>query len=47
MNRDNSYEEYEEVESPYASTKSPSQSRLRSRKNVFQRPFATDRKSVV
>jgi len=42
MNRDNSYEEYEEVESPYASTKSPASSRLRTRKNVFQRPFAAE-----
>lgn len=42
MNRNNSFEEYEEVESPYASTKSPAQSRLRSRKNVFQRPFAAE-----
>lgn len=42
MNRDNSYEEYEEVESPYASAKSPASSRLRTRKNVFQRPFAAE-----
>lgn len=42
MNRP-SYDEYEEVESPYASksTDKPS-SRLRTRKNVFNRPFATD-----
>lgn len=40
-----SYDEYEDVESPYASkttTKSPSRERLRTRKNVFNRPFATD-----
>ncbi len=42
MNRP-SYDEYEEVESPFASkaTDKPS-SRLRTRKNVFNRPFATD-----
>lgn len=43
MNRP-SYDEYEEVESPFASkasTEKPS-SRLRTRKNVFNRPFATD-----
>lgn len=40
-----SYDEYEEVESPFASKtspKSPSRERLRTRKNVFNRPFATD-----
>lgn len=44
MNR--SYEEYEEVESPFASNQSPAAStardRLRTRRNVFNRPFATD-----
>ena len=42
MNRP-SYDEYEEVESPFASKASekPS-SRLRTRKNVFNRPFATE-----
>lgn len=34
-------DEYEEVESPYA-TKTAEKSRLRSRKNVFNRPFAAD-----
>ena len=40
-----SYDEYEEVESPFASKKSaktPHRERLRTRKNVFNRPFATD-----
>lgn len=40
-----SYDEYEEVESPFSSnkTKRPaSRDRLRTRKNVFNRPFATD-----
>lgn len=40
-----SYDEYEEVESPFASKKSvkqPPRERLRTRKNVFNRPFATD-----
>lgn len=40
-----SYDEYEDVESPYTSkttTKAPSRERLRTRKNVFNRPFATD-----
>jgi cell division protein FtsB len=44
MNRP-SYDEYEEVESPFASKsseKSPQRERLRTRKNVFNRPFATD-----
>lgn len=44
MNR-SSEDEYEEVESPFASTasmKSSSRERLRTRKNVFNRPFATD-----
>jgi hypothetical protein len=39
------HEEYEEVESPFASKssdKSPHRERLRTRKNVFNRPFATD-----
>lgn len=40
MNRP-THEEYEEVESPYA-TKSADKSRLRARKNVFNRPFAAD-----
>ncbi len=38
-------EEYEDVESPFASKtshKSPPRERLRTRKNVFNRPFATD-----
>lgn len=34
-------EEYEEVESPFAA-KSPEKSRLRTRKNVFNRPFSAD-----
>jgi cell division protein FtsB len=40
-----SEDEYEEVESPFASkssNKSSSRDRLRTRKNVFNRPFATD-----
>jgi cell division protein FtsB len=41
-----SQDEYEEVESPFApnssQTKSPHRERLRTRKNVFNRPFATD-----
>jgi cell division protein FtsB len=41
-----SQDEYEEVESPFASSstqnKSPHRERLRTRKNVFNRPFATD-----
>jgi cell division protein FtsB len=45
-----SQDEYEEVESPFSSissgtksgTKSPYRERLRTRKNVFNRPFATD-----
>ena len=45
MNRP-SYDEYEEVESPFASKSpeksSPSRERLRTRKNVFNRPFAAD-----
>jgi cell division protein FtsB len=43
MNR-SSYDEYEEVESPFASKasdRSPQRERLRTRKNVFNRPFAT------
>lgn len=43
MNRP-SYDEYEEVESPYAAKSAPdtaSRERLRTRKNVFNRPFAT------
>lgn len=39
------YDEYEEVESPFASKtspKTPPRERLRTRKNVFNRPFATD-----
>jgi cell division protein FtsB len=37
-------DEYEEVESPFASKSSgkPSREKLRSRKNVFNRPFATE-----
>ncbi len=48
MNRP-SYDEYEEVESPFAarsSDKSPSRDRLRTRKNVFNRPFATEATSA-
>lgn len=43
MNR-NTHEEYEEVESPFApsSHKAPSGSKLRSKKNVFNRPFAAE-----
>jgi cell division protein FtsB len=40
-----SHDEYEEVESPFASKSSPQapqRERLRTRKNVFNRPFATD-----
>ncbi len=40
MNR-STQDEYEEVESPFAA-KSSDKSRLRSRKNVFNRPFAAD-----
>lgn len=38
------HDEYEEVESPFASKTSqkPPRERLRTRKNVFNRPFATD-----
>jgi cell division protein FtsB len=39
MNRDDAHEEYEEVESPYAPSKNP---KLRTRKNVFNRPFGAD-----
>ncbi len=42
---ESTHEEYEEVESPFASKssdKSPHRERLRTRKNVFNRPFATD-----
>src|SRR5690606_5336031 len=42
---ESSYDEYEEVESPFASkasAKTPHRERLRTRKNVFNRPFATD-----
>lgn len=42
MNRDNAQDEYEEVESPYASPKSPARERIRNRKNVFNRPFAAE-----
>lgn len=42
MNRNSSHEEYEEVESPYSSSKTASASRLRTRKNVFNRPFAAE-----
>jgi len=38
----NSYEEYEEVESPYTKSAAPPRDRLRTRKNVFNRPFATE-----
>lgn len=43
MNR-NTHEEYEEVESPFApsSHKAASGSKLRSKKNVFNRPFAAE-----
>ena len=42
---ESSHDEYEEVESPFASkasAKTPHRERLRTRKNVFNRPFATD-----
>lgn len=45
MNQSSSYDEYEEVESPFASKSSDrpsSTQRLRTRKNVFNRPFAAD-----
>ncbi len=47
MNRSSSHEdEFEEVESPFAArsadSKSTSRDRLRTRKNVFNRPFATE-----
>ncbi len=48
MNRP-SYDEYEEVESPFAarsSEKSTPRDRLRTRKNVFNRPFATEATSA-
>jgi cell division protein FtsB len=48
MNRP-SYDEYEEVESPFAARstdKSIPRDRLRSRKNVFNRPFATEATSA-
>jgi cell division protein FtsB len=48
MNRP-SYDEYEEVESPFAarsSDKSNPRDRLRTRKNVFNRPFATEATSA-
>ena len=48
MNRP-SYDEYEEVESPFAarsSDKSIPRDRLRTRKNVFNRPFATEATSA-
>jgi cell division protein FtsB len=48
MNRP-SYDEYEEVESPFAarsSDKSTPRDRLRTRKNVFNRPFATEATSA-
>lgn len=47
MNRP-SYDEYEEVESPYAakSKESAPRDRLRTRKNVFNRPFATEATSA-
>ncbi len=48
MNRP-SYDEYEEVESPFAarsSDKSTNRDRLRTRKNVFNRPFATEATSA-
>jgi cell division protein FtsB len=42
MNR-NAHEEYEEVESPFApSSHSSPKSRLRTKKNVFNRPFAAE-----
>jgi cell division protein FtsB len=48
MNRP-SYDEYEEVESPFAarsSEKSSPRDRIRTRKNVFNRPFATEATSA-
>lgn len=47
MNRP-SYDEYEEVESPYApkSTETATRDKLRTRKNVFNRPFATEATSA-
>lgn len=48
MNRP-SYDEYEEVESPFAARsteKSSPRDRLRTRKNVFNRPFATEATSA-
>jgi cell division protein FtsB len=48
MNRP-SYDEYEEVESPFAARsteKSTPRDRLRTRKNVFNRPFATEATSA-
>jgi cell division protein FtsB len=47
MNRP-SYDEYEEVESPFAarSKDSATRDRLRTRKNVFNRPFATEATSA-
>lgn len=49
MNRP-SYDEYEEVESPFAArssdNKTASRDRLRTRKNVFNRPFATEATSA-
>lgn len=48
MNRP-SYDEYEEVESPFAAKsqdKSSPRDRLRTRKNVFNRPFATEATSA-
>jgi len=48
MNRP-AYDEYEEVESPFAarsSDKSNPRDRLRTRKNVFNRPFATEATSA-
>lgn len=45
MNRSSHEDEFEEVESPFAarsSEKSNSRDRLRTRKNVFNRPFATE-----
>ncbi|MBA2404119.1 MAG: septum formation initiator family protein [Bdellovibrionales bacterium] len=48
MNRP-SYDEYEEVESPFAARstdKANSRERLRTRKNVFNRPFATEATSA-
>ena len=47
MNRP-SFDEYEEVESPYAakSSETATRDRLRTRKNVFNRPFATEATSA-